>query len=193
MSDSALGGYLTPSATSGFPSSLNLNQFIQTVIVGLTGLDGKLVRPKWQIAPPKNPDIGVNWIAFGINTNAADAHSFVGMDANGITKSQRHEGLEIGCSFYGPDALEYASILRDGFEIQQNLEAMRSANMGFTGASAIQNIPELVGERFVGRSEMTISLKREVQRTYSVLSLLSATGTVHTVLGSEEYIYDWTV
>lgn len=188
---SNLPGYLTPSSTQGLPGSLTLNQFLQTVMVGVSGLDGALVRPRWQVAPAKQPDLNVNWMALGITSNTADAHSYVNLLPDGTNTSQRHETLELQCAFYGPEALGYASLVRDGFEIQQNLDALRSANMGFVSTTPALHMPELVNERFIDRIEMGVSLRREIKRVYAILSFISASGRVHTVLGNEEYLLPW--
>ncbi len=184
-------GYVLPNFTSKPPGNLTLTQFIQTVIVGVSGLPGTLVRPAWQTDPPKSPDIDVNWIALGVALATPDANSYVGVNSEGVTVTQRHEQLEIPCSLYGPEALEIADLIRDGFQIQTNLDGLRSANMGFVETTAARRVPDLVNERWRDRWALSIILRREIQRTYPILTLLSATGRIHTVLGNEEYLLAW--
>ena len=184
-------GYLLPTETLPLPRQLSLNQFIQTVLVGISGIPGTLVRPKWQIQPAKQPDIDQNWISYGVAQATPDANSFTDSDASGVYNSQRHELLEIACSIYGPDAVETYGLLRDGFQIPQNLQSLRSANMGFVEVTRALHVPDLINERFFNRIEVSVVIRREIQRIYPVLTLISANGTIHTVLGNEQYLLDW--
>lgn len=188
---SASGGYLVPSSSEGLPGGLTLNQFLQTVMVGISGLDPKLVRPRWQQKPPKQPDIDTNWLAFGVVNSQPDANAYVWIDNTDVVHSQRHELLELQCSFYGPDAMSYASFVRDGFQVQQNLETLTLANMGFVSTENAMHLPDLVNERWIDKVEMSIFIRREIQRVYPILPLLSASGKIHTVIGDEEYLLDW--
>lgn len=183
--------YIQPSSTVPIPNNLSLTQFIQTVLVGVSGLSGPMVRPKWQPEPPKQPDINVDWMAMGISVASPDANSYVGVDDTGATGTQRHETLEITCDIYGPNGLEIGGLVRDGFQIPNNLSALRYANMGFVEVSPMRQIPDLINERFINRVAMSVFLRREIQRTYPILTILSASGTIHTVLGNEEYLLNF--
>lgn len=183
--------YLQPSFTQPLPRSLNLTQFIQTVIAGVSAIAGHLVRPRWQIEPPKQPDLTVNWIAFGIDGIAPDANSYVDCNSAGQTISQRHEVLDVGCSIYGPNSIETYGLLRDGFQIPNNREALSLASMAFVEVGPARHIPDLVNERFINRITASIFLRREIQRRYPIVSILSSHGTIHTVTGNEQYLLDW--
>ena len=185
--------YILPSSTVPLPGSLTPTQFIQTVFTGVSGLPGQNVRPAWQVEPAKQPDIEVDWISIGISTAAPDTYSYVGVDANGDTISQRHETLEISCSIYGPNSLGIAGLIRDGFQIPTNLSALYLANMGFIESGPIRHVPDFVNERWINRTLMSVFLRREVQRTYPVLTLLSANGNIYVPDINADYMLAWNV
>lgn len=185
--------YILPSSTDPLPRGLTLIQFIQTVFVGISGLPGNLVRPLWQIEPPKQPDINVNWMGLGIDVAIPDANSYVNSNSDGVVVSQRHETLEVRTDIYGPDALEIAGIIRDGFQIPTNLSALQLANMGFVEVSPMRHIPDLINERFINRVTMSTFLRREIQRIYPVLTLVSASGILYVPDINADYMLDWVV
>lgn len=188
---SNIPGYLLPT-TPALPGGLTLEQFIQTVMVGITGFTGALCRPKWQPAPPKQPDISTNWMTFGLQILSSPGNAYVGVKADGLTSELgRQETLMIPVSFYGPNAVENAAAFRDGFQIQQNLEALRSAKMGFQECQQAVRVPELVNERWFNRVDITLVLVRRVIRTYQILSFTGAGGMIHTTTYNEEYTSTW--
>lgn len=188
---SATGGYLSPAAQSPYPGGLSFRDFLQTVFVGISGLPGNLVRPKWQINPPEQPDVTVNWLAIAVVDDTADANAFVGSDQAGNNLTQRHEDLEVQCSLYGPDSFDIGTALRDGFQVPQNLEALRAANMGFVSATRLTHVPDLVNERWVDRYEMSVFLRREIMRVYPILNFASASGTIRTLVDGSPKNLAW--
>lgn len=127
----------------------------------------------------------------GVDVASPDANSYVDSDADGNTVSQRHENLDVSCAIYGPDALEIYGLIRDGLQIQTNLEALRFANMGFVEVAPARHLPDLVNERWYNRVVTNVFFRREIQRRYPIVTILSASGTIHTVTGGEEYLLDW--
>lgn len=189
---SASGGYILPTSSGPSLGSLTFIQFLQTLFVGVSGFDGKLVRPKWQINPPKMPGIDENWMAFGIAGDNPDTFAYSGMDADGNSDFQRNTRIEIQCTIYGPDAYENVCLIRDGLQITQNLEALQIAKMGLQNTSPAIHAPEKINERYFDRYDFTVILNRLVQRVYPILSFVSASGNISTVIGNEDYLLDWT-
>jgi hypothetical protein len=85
------------------------------------------------------------------------------------------------------------SLIRDGFQIPQNREALTYNNMGFVEISPYRKIPELINQRFFNRAECVVSLRRETQLTYSIPTLLSASGVIYTdtYIDAAQYLLDW--
>lgn len=179
MNTSATGGYLVPTLPT-FPGGLTLIQYIQKVIVGVTGIAGDKVRPKWQKQPPKvlpNPED--LWCAFGVTTVNPDANAFVKTAEDGEASTlQRHVELIVGVSFYGDNCVAYADLLRDAFQIAQNREALRAANMGFKETSESLYVPELHGQAWFPRCDINVVLRMQVDREYNILSFETASGNI---------------
>lgn len=174
---SATGGYLLPT-NEALPGGLSLEDFLHGVIVGLTAYDKKLVRPRFQVEPGKQPPQPTdNWISFSIIEDTSDANAFTSGGEN-ESKLQRHVELQLFCSFYGSNGFANAGAFRDGFQITQNREELFKAKMGFKESSRISFVPELINNRWFDRSDVTITLRREINRTYEILSLQSAGGEI---------------
>jgi hypothetical protein len=180
--DSSTGGYLTPATSPAPLEGQALNRFLQQVWVGITGLDGTLIRPRWQPEPPAIPAFGTDWMAFGITRRKGDTFTSTIHDptGNGNDSVYRQEVLDILCTFYGPDADNYASLLREGLFVSQNREVLQLNNFGLVEVGEAIAVPELIKERWTYRVDMKVTLRRSILRTYPVLNILSAEGTVDT-------------
>jgi hypothetical protein len=191
--DSSTGGYLVPSGSSPTPlEGQALLRFIQQIIVGITALDGEVVRPYWQTEPPNVPTEGEVWAAFKVSKRPSDEYPYVGRvtpdDQN--DHLQRHELLEINTSFYdtgstglndtGGLADTYASLLRDGLAIAQNREPLYNAGMGLVRIGDIVAVPVIFKLRWQNRMDFDWAIRREIDRSYPVLTITSVTGEVNT-------------
>jgi len=206
MNDSSTGGYLAPSVAAPPAEDDALDDLLQMMVCGITGLDGSLVRPRWQPTVPKQPEPSVNWCALGVSVQTNDAGpairhegSFldnviveggteVVMDSGPVLFSDgdgrdtyiRHQDIELLCSFYGPSAKGYVQRLADGMSIPQNHEQLGQDDMAFVSASEIRAASDLVNQQWVRRYDMTIYLRRKISRTYPVLNLRSAQASTTT-------------
>ncbi|GAA7770980.1 hypothetical protein RN01_29835 [Cupriavidus sp. SHE] len=172
---SATGGYLAPTAPVP-PEDDALDDLLQAMVAGVTGLDGKMVRPRWQQTVPKQPEPAVNWCALGITAQTNDAGPAIQHDGDGDGSDTyiRHQEIELLCTFYGPAAKGYAQRLADGMAIPQNGEQLGLNDMKFASASEIRAVPDFVNQQWVRRYDLTLVLRRKITRTYAVLNLLSA-------------------
>jgi hypothetical protein len=184
VTDSSTGGYLY--ATNSGLEGQGLQRAIQQWIVGVTGLDGALVRPRWQLEPPNVPEDGQVWVAFGLGNASVENYPYVEHDPTGDGKDtlQRHERFEVLCSAYdlGSTGLadETLSLFRDGIAIPQNLEGLRQSGISLIEVGDMISVPVLLKQRWYYRVDMTVVLRRQITREYAVLNVVSASGEVLT-------------
>lgn len=189
---SATGGYLQQVA--GPMEGLDLRRFLGTVLVGVSGLDPQLVRPSWQQNPPPIPNIDTDWMAFGISARRADNDPYQAEKDDGQRSIMaRHEELDILLTFYGPNCLQIAGEVRDGFELTQNTESLLLAGMAYIDLSDIIHAPELVNDRYFDRADTTLTIRREVRREYRILNFVSAYGAIHANRDITTLSRDWAV
>ena len=192
---SATGGYLLPSSPPGSPpEDYSFEDLIQGVVVGLTGLPGNMVRPRWQAVTPKQPEPTVDWCAVGIMGAEDQAvrsqiqHFSAG---DGYDIATRWELVDILVSAYGPNAWLTCSLIDSGLRIEQNRIALFQAQVGLRNIGRRLTMTELINERFVRRVDFPFTVVRTIKQTYPVLNLLRASGTVTAApVGSGESRHD---
>lgn len=180
---SASAGYLIP---SGVPAEDDaLVDIITAAIVGITGLDGTLVRPKWQTKSPQQPTISVNWCAVGITQDDAepgdpyiehDPNGAAGLGQDTLSRTEKFRAL---VSFYGPNAGGYAKLLRDGLGVPQNLETLQQNAINFISAGTIQTVPESINLEWCMRKDLQVTFARRKTLTYAVETIASANIELH--------------
>lgn len=171
--DSSTGGPLSPSSTPP-QTDASLDAILQKLIVGLTGLPGSLVRPRWQPTVPKQPEASVDWAAIGVTKINQIGYGPSVEDVDDVTALVRHERIEVMASFYGPNAQQYATITRDGLWLGQNEEPLDTVDMSFVDTGDLQAVPEFLNQTWVHRYDLTIEFNRKVSRAYPILTILSA-------------------
>lgn len=170
MNTSATGGYLRPSGGSVLSDDA-LEDVIQAHVVGITGLDGSLVRPRWQRIAPKMPEPTQTWIAVGsLSKVTDDGPAFLQSD-----ESQtyiRHQVINVLATAYGPESEGVLELLRDGLYIPQNNQPLAEYDIKFASADAeIRSVPELVNQQWIRRYDFTYRLRRRIVREYQILPI----------------------
>jgi hypothetical protein len=191
---SATGGPLQPAANPAPLEGQALLRFFTGLIAGITGLSGNMVRPYWQGESPNIPDAGVAWAAVRINRRPSDTFPFVGRlpyaPEDGNDHLQRHEMLEFFVEFYdlgstgannsGGQADMYAALLRDGLAIPQNREPLFVNGMGLIKVGDLVTAPSIFKLRWQYRVDFEFTVARQIDRSYPVLTIESATGDIYT-------------
>lgn len=161
MSDSASGGFLIPVPGPGREAE---EDELHDLIAALCGLPGHLVRPRWQAEPPRQPEPGTDWCAFGVigrDAPGSQTRHERGRDGQGRSVVETHETLDILASFYGPHAQSKAVALREGLHVEQNRAELRArANLALVRAGAMTAVPELVLQRWVQRQDLPLTFRR---------------------------------
>lgn len=173
---SASGGYLAPAQLSPPLEGDALDDEFQKAVVGITGIAGALVRPRWQAKPPKQPAADVDWCALGIATQSPDAGPHIQHNGagDGTDIFTRHESIRLLLTFYGPNAKRNAATMRDGIQMPQNMEQLALADIGLVGLGEIQAVPELVNQQWVKRYDLPMQFNRQIVRVYGVQNIVEA-------------------
>lgn len=164
-----------------------LEDFLHDVVAGVAGLDGALVRPRWQPEPPDLPNYGINWAAFGVTGfRPVGPWAWVGHDPreNGRAWMRRWEYLDILISFYGPRADYYQERFHSGLMIAQNREALFLNGFGLIEiAENVLAVPEQIKGRWTRRLDQRAVFSRVVVRSYPILNLVAGQFVVETDTG----------
>jgi len=187
---SATGGYAQPTPQPPtlvtVPQGLTFIDFLQTVLVGLSGVPGPYVRPEWQQQPPKRPTVDQTWIAFGIEGVSPDFNTYMGQDQNGNEYMQQNELVGLSVSFYGPNSYDLYGLVRDNLQLPQNLSALSAANVGYAYDTPAQHVPDLINEIWYDRWRAVFYFRRQIQRFYPVLTFSGASGTIYANAASSD-------
>lgn len=174
MADSSTGGFIAPISTPPLNDQA-LYVALQATVTGITGMPGTLVWPRWQANPAGRPAITVDWAAIGTTTLVADAFPFEDHDPTGEGSStlQVHEEVDVLISFYGPNCEANSKLLRDGLKVSQNREAMYVFGFKLIEASGHTKSADMVNNQWYPRADLTVRIRRQVDRTYPILNLES--------------------
>lgn len=174
--DSSAAGYLTPSASDPYDDALD--DILSAAIVGITGIDQSLVRPRWTPEPGALPAFNVNWVAFGITRRPTDDYAYIGHNpadnsGNGSSTVEMDEELQTLHSFYGPAASANCEQFRRGLQLEQNRATLRSNGVALTHVEEAVVVPALLQNIWVKRVDVNVIYRRRTATTYTILTVES--------------------
>ena len=100
----------------------------------------------------------------------------------------RQEEVDVMVSFYGPSSGTYVLQLREGLQIKQNVEVLFDNGLALVETSDIASTAEYVNQRWMGRYDITLTIRRLIQLIYGIQNVLSSQGVVTT--GQYQTQYD---
>jgi hypothetical protein len=169
--------YLTPLGPQPINDQALMIIFAQ-MVVGITGFPGSLVRPRWQMNPPQQPDALTDWAAIGLTMGDRNNH-VLRVNPDGLDSTlNRQQSVKLMCSFYGPNARANAEILADGICIPNNQWPLQALGIEYIRFGATRAVPDLVNAQWINRADIDLDFTRDITRIYDVPSILSVSGTL---------------
>lgn len=175
---SATGGDLFPIGTLPL-DDVDLDAVFQSLVTGITLLDGSLVRPRWQsgdplvAGAPKQPEPQTDWCAIGVTVVKQSDGPWLVYDAPSNTELYwDHEELTVIASMYGPNCQKNMRLLRAGLNVPQNTESLLPFMIRYVGCGPIRTAPELVNQQWIRRQDITLDFRRKVEMTYGIDNIL---------------------
>ena len=175
--DSRKPGILAP-----FPDKAVDIAAIHDALVSVSGIDGSLVRARWQLNPPPMPDSSTNWIAFSFNSLSVGGipeidHSDSDISdpeaANSTARIRQEMTVRVSC--FGADGLNVAESIRAGLSMPFNNVALQSAGMTMLYVDPqLVRSPDIVNGRWVDKWDVSFKIGRMANRKFNVRSIASA-------------------
>lgn len=177
--DSSQVGYLRPIQVP--IEGDDLDDFLQKVAVGITGIPGPLVRPRWQDEPPNAPEFGTNWAAIGETERLSDTFPFEEFVENTGLVVVRSQELNVLLTFYGPLARSNAQAFESGIGVKQNQESLSFEGYSVIEVGRMTFLADLQHNRWVKRVDINFKLRRTVVYVYPVQSLVGILGNLNDI------------
>lgn len=179
--DSSTGGYIAGTVELGLADAA-LDALLQQMVAGITGIDGTLVRPRWQPTVPKQPEPDTNWCAIGVTSIDVDDFPAEVHDPedDGSDDFAQWETINLLASFYGPAGMRNAKTLRAGIYVTQNRDAMVEQGIDLIDAGTITAAPAQINNVWVHRFDLPIRLRAKNELVFPILNLLTAQTAVVT-------------
>jgi hypothetical protein len=184
---SATGGVLLPAQAAPDDGDF-LDSIFQGLIAAITGLEGTLVRVRWQPDPPQEPPVDTNWCSFAVSVEDGDCPAIQWDHETQTYTYTIHDEITVLVMFFGPASRQYALQLRDGLRVPQNTEGLLTSAMRFRASDRIRMLSEKVNQQMRRRHDISLRFRQEVVREYPVLGFLSAAVTVNTGTGVDDEI-----
>jgi hypothetical protein len=185
--NSGSAGYLMPAA--GPPYDADLEDIFQQMVVGITGLPGNRVIPRWQPEPPNIPPFGSDWAAVGVTVDDRNWNAYQWWD----TPSQSYivegtEAINVLFTFYGPNNQKLRRMLEDGIMLDQNRDAIYAQGIKFIEFKPPVALPALLKQRWQKRVDIKGIFSRLSRKTYPVQTIVGTSQNPLSGINNEKFV-----
>jgi len=172
--DSSAAGFLRPLSSPIYDDPLD--DYFHEFLVGLSGIPGDLVRPRWQPEPPNQPNFTINWLAFGFPRITEDAFAYQGQGPDNPETGlvQRDEVLTMLMSFYGPQGGQIGKQVSASIQLSQNRAYLRTQQISLIEVEDQIKLPALLKEKWVPRVDINVRFRRRAGWVFAIRSVESA-------------------
>lgn len=187
VSDSSQFGFVREDSPAVLEDPV-LTDLLQSAVWQITGLTANMVRPRWQDMPPNQPRIDQSWCAIGVVNRTPQDYPYIthqGWAENGAGNDLIIDWstFEVLASFYGPDAAANAGRLRRGFYVEQNRYTLAANGIKVREVTQVVSVPDLFNQQYVDHVDVHIYMARELQATFPIRNIASATTEIITDTG----------
>ena len=149
---------------------------IRLYLSALTGIDKNLVRKRWLNKVGKQPELGTDWIAVGVEgvTTWGTPYSD-NQKVPDIQNRISQQTLKFRASFYGLNSAELSDKAREGLCMVQNNNQLK--RYGLTVQSVddeVLHLPDLQDEQWIDRYDLIFRVGRSVSREYGIRTIVDA-------------------
>lgn len=174
LNTSATGGFLIPYENPLYGDELQ--NFLHETWHGITGLEKNQIRPMWQEIDPLmvNKEIPC-WMFWGIVGITVESDSYQKESQDGThIEFTRPEIIQLVATFQGRQAMNYATLFRDGLKINQNMDELQRMGMLVQEIGEFEYDPSLYNTLWYAKCSLGFTISRGIRRKYRILSLLEA-------------------
>lgn len=177
---SANVGYIQPTYKPDVLEGAALQDFLHDWLVGVSGVEKPMIRPRWQPEPPNIPDVNTDWMAFGITERDSNTFPFEGHDGADLGHNVmiRHEQLTVLISVYGPNADITAHLIRENAMVAQNREVLFKKGFSIKSIEGMRSAPEIIKQQWMYRLDFAVIFNRKIKIVYPILNIASSEATI---------------
>lgn len=146
---------------------VQLEDYISSLVVNLTGITSDLVRPAFQRRPAPMPEQGVNWCSFYLaESNTEGMWRGPALVRKGKDfKIPDRQIVTFQFFFYGDDCFELCSKFYSGLQIRENWDYLTLKNISILKWDDMLIVPRKYNEVYVYRADIKVYLSVAYNRT----------------------------